>query len=51
MCIYIQDFLDEAESFPNSPHLDQVDAAAMAFHHLAVTVGWAPEIWARVAGR
>jgi predicted phage terminase large subunit-like protein len=48
---WVQDFLDEAESFPNSPHLDQVDAAAMAFHHLAVTVGWAPEIWARVAGR
>jgi predicted phage terminase large subunit-like protein len=48
---WVQDFLDEAESFPNSPHLDQVDAAAMAFHHLAVTVGWVPEIWARVAGR
>jgi predicted phage terminase large subunit-like protein len=31
-----EDFIEEAESFPNSPHLDQIDAAAMAFNHLAL---------------
>jgi predicted phage terminase large subunit-like protein len=36
---WIQDFLDEAESFPNSPYSDQVDAAAMAFHYLATEPG------------
>ena len=45
---WIQDFLDEAESFPNSPHKDQVDAASMAFHHLATAAGYAMEIWERV---
>jgi predicted phage terminase large subunit-like protein len=44
---WVQDFLDEAESFPNSPYLDQVDAAAMAFHHLATAVGYPIEIWER----
>jgi predicted phage terminase large subunit-like protein len=45
---WVQDFLEEAESFPNSPHLDQVDAAAMAFHHLTKGPGYDPEIWERV---
>ncbi len=45
---WVQDFLDEAESFPNSPYKDQVDAAAMAFHHLATAAGYAMEIWERV---
>ncbi len=31
-----QDFIEEAESFPNGPHLDQIDAAAMAFNHLTL---------------
>ena len=31
-----EDFIEEAESFPNGPHLDQIDAAAMAFNHLAL---------------
>ena len=44
---WVQDFLEEAESFPNSPCLDQVDAAAMAFHHLATVVGYSPEVWQR----
>jgi predicted phage terminase large subunit-like protein len=29
-------FIEEAESFPNGPHLDQIDAAAMALNHLAL---------------
>ncbi len=29
-------FLEEAESFPNGPHLDQIDAAAMAFNHMTL---------------
>ena len=45
---WVQDFLDEAESFPNSPHLDQVDAAAMAFHHLTKPGGYSLEIYERV---
>jgi predicted phage terminase large subunit-like protein len=44
---WIPDFLDEAESFPNSPYLDQVDAAAMAFHHLATERGIPLEIYQR----
>jgi predicted phage terminase large subunit-like protein len=44
---WVQDFLEEAESFPNSPYLDQVDAAAMAFHHLATVVGYSLEIYRR----
>jgi predicted phage terminase large subunit-like protein len=31
-----EDFLEEAESWPNSPQLDQIDAAAMAFNHLTL---------------
>jgi predicted phage terminase large subunit-like protein len=31
-----EDFIAEAESFPNGPHLDQIDAAAMAFNHLTL---------------
>jgi predicted phage terminase large subunit-like protein len=45
--LWIQDFLDEAESFPNSPYSDQVDAAAMAFHHLATERGIPLEILKR----
>jgi predicted phage terminase large subunit-like protein len=45
---WVQDFLDEAESFPNSRYLDQVDAAAMAFHHLATERGYSLEIYKRV---
>jgi hypothetical protein len=45
---WVQDFLEEAESFPNSPHKDQVDAAAMAFHHLATARGYPIEIYERV---
>jgi hypothetical protein len=45
---WVRDFLEEAESFPNSPHLDQVDAAAMAFHHLTKGPVYDPEIWERV---
>jgi predicted phage terminase large subunit-like protein len=44
---WIPDFLDEAESFPNSPYLDQVDAAAMAFHYLATERGIPLEIYER----
>jgi predicted phage terminase large subunit-like protein len=44
---WVQDFLEEAESFPNSTHSDQVDAAAMAFHHLATVVGYSLEIYRR----
>jgi phage terminase large subunit-like protein len=44
---WIPDFLDEAESFPNSPYLDQVDAAAVAFHHLATERGIPLEIYQR----
>ena len=46
---WVQDFLEEAESFPHSPYMDQVDAPAMAFHHLAVTVGYPIEIWERAS--
>jgi predicted phage terminase large subunit-like protein len=44
---WVQDFLDEAESFPNSPYSDQVDAAAMAFHHLTSSAGIPLEIYQR----
>jgi predicted phage terminase large subunit-like protein len=37
---WIPDFLEEAESFPNGPHLDQIDAAAMAFKHLTTAPGY-----------
>jgi predicted phage terminase large subunit-like protein len=29
-------FLEEAESWPHSPNLDQIDAAAMAFNHMTL---------------
>jgi predicted phage terminase large subunit-like protein len=45
---WVQEFLEEAESFPNSPYKDQVDAAAMAFHHLAVALGYPIEIYEKV---
>jgi len=45
---WVQDFLGEAESFPNSPYSDQVDAAAMAFHHLTKPGGYSIEIYERV---
>jgi predicted phage terminase large subunit-like protein len=45
---WVQDFLEEAESFPNSPYKDQVDAAAMAFHHLTKPGGYSLEIYERV---
>jgi predicted phage terminase large subunit-like protein len=45
---WVTDFLEEAEAYPNSRYLDQIDAAAMAFHHLATAVGWPPEVWDRV---
>ena len=44
---WIQDFFDEAESFPNSPYSDQIDAAAMAFHYLATEPGIPLEIYER----
>jgi predicted phage terminase large subunit-like protein len=44
---WVQDFLEEAESFPNSPYKDQIDAAAMAFHHLAVVLGYPIETYER----
>jgi predicted phage terminase large subunit-like protein len=45
---WIPEFLEEAESWPHSPHLDQVDAAAQAFHHLTNQVGYDIEIYRRV---
>ena len=45
---WVQDFLDEAESFPHSPYLDQVDAASMAFYHLTKPGGYSLEIYQRV---
>jgi hypothetical protein len=44
----VTDFLEEAEAYPNSRYLDQIDAAAMAFHHLATTVGYPLEVWKKV---
>jgi predicted phage terminase large subunit-like protein len=37
---WISDFIEEAESWPNSPYLDQIDAASMAFTHLAAYDGY-----------
>jgi predicted phage terminase large subunit-like protein len=37
---WIPDFIEEAESWPNGPHLDQIDAAAMAFTHLTAYDGY-----------
>jgi predicted phage terminase large subunit-like protein len=45
---WVTDFLEEAEAYPNSRYLDQIDAAAMAFHHLATTVGYPLEVWKKV---
>jgi phage terminase large subunit-like protein len=47
---WITDFLDEAEAYPNSRFLDQIDAAAMAFAHLAKRAGYDLEIWQRAFG-
>jgi phage terminase large subunit-like protein len=53
VCIYMlvrasRNFLEEAESLPNSPYSDQVDAASMAFHHLTKPGGYSIEVWERV---
>jgi predicted phage terminase large subunit-like protein len=45
---WINDFLEEAEAYPNSRYLDQIDAAAMAFHHLTSGGGYSLEIYERV---
>jgi predicted phage terminase large subunit-like protein len=45
---WIPDFLEEAEAYPNSRHLDQIDAAAMAFRYLTKFPGWSFEIWQKV---
>jgi predicted phage terminase large subunit-like protein len=45
--LWITDFLEEAEAYPNSRFLDQIDAAAMAFAHLVKGPGYDPEIWRR----
>jgi len=33
---WVNDFLEEAESWPNGKHKDQIDAAVMAFSHLTM---------------
>jgi predicted phage terminase large subunit-like protein len=33
-----EDFLEEAEAFPNGVTLDQLDAAAMAFNHMTLII-------------
>jgi predicted phage terminase large subunit-like protein len=46
---WIPDFLEEAASFPFSPYLDQIDAAAMGFHYLTGgEQGWPLHIWEAV---
>jgi len=45
---WIADFLEEAEAYPNSHHLDQIDAAAMAFRYLTNSPGYSLEIYERV---
>jgi len=45
---WVADFLEEAEAYPNSRYLDQIDAAAMAFHHLTNAAGYSLEIYERV---
>jgi len=44
---WVNDFREEAEAYPNSRFLDQIDAAAMAFAHLAKRAGYDLEIWRR----
>jgi predicted phage terminase large subunit-like protein len=46
--LWINEFLEEAEAYPNSRHLDQIDAAAMAFRYLTNSPGWSLEIWRKV---
>jgi predicted phage terminase large subunit-like protein len=46
--LWINDFLEEAEAYPNSRYLDQIDAAAMAFRHLTTGGGYSLEIYQRV---
>jgi hypothetical protein len=45
--IGIDDFLEESEAYPNSRHLDQIDAAAMAFHHLTASKDYDIEVLRR----
>jgi predicted phage terminase large subunit-like protein len=45
---WVGDFLEEAEAYPNSRHLDQIDAAAMAFHHLTTGGGPPLELYEKV---
>jgi predicted phage terminase large subunit-like protein len=44
---WVPDFLEEAEAYPNARHLDQIDAAAMAFHHLTTGGGYPDEVYER----
>ncbi len=44
---WVPNFLEEAEAYPNSRYLDQIDAAAIAFHHLVTAAGWPIEVWER----
>jgi predicted phage terminase large subunit-like protein len=46
--LWINDFLEEAEAYPNARHLDQIDAAAMAFRYLTNAPGYSLEIWEKV---
>jgi predicted phage terminase large subunit-like protein len=45
---WVTDFREEAEAYPNSRYLDQIDAAAMAFHHLTTSGGPPLELYERV---
>ena len=47
---WVNDFLGEAEAYPNSRFLDQIDAAAMAFAHLVKGPGYDLETWVRAFG-
>jgi predicted phage terminase large subunit-like protein len=44
---WMADFLEEAESFPLGSHLDQIDAASQAFHHLTAAPGYTTELLQR----
>jgi predicted phage terminase large subunit-like protein len=44
---WIPDFLEEAQSWPNSPQLDQLDASAQAFHHLTSAPGYTTDLLQR----
>jgi predicted phage terminase large subunit-like protein len=47
---WVNDFLGEAEAYPNSRFSDQIDAAAMAFAHLVKGPGYDLETWVRAFG-